>query len=148
MEHWITTVQRSKNAQRQRLPGESQAKLALRMTAWWFDALINATLAVSPKTATMLYGAWAADNKGCCSGSKHGVFDWVTMAKWGGRAGGVFSVPSWYSSQKNMRLLAERTAREKDALGPNWQMLNTVTRAQGRSVIRRPRTFLSAATIP
>ena len=49
------------------------------------------------------------------------------MAKYGGMAGGVYSVPSWYSSQKNLRLLAERTAREKEALGPNWQMIATVT---------------------
>jgi hypothetical protein len=52
MEHWTNSVQSSANAQRQRRKGESQAELAYRMTTWWFDALINATLAVSPKTAT------------------------------------------------------------------------------------------------
>lgn len=51
-----------------------------------------------PPEATAMYGAWAADNKGCCSGSKLGVFDWRTMSKRG--PGKVFSVPSWYSSQK------------------------------------------------
>lgn len=28
---------------------------------------------------------------------------------------------------QNLRLLAERVAREKDSLGPNWQMLATIT---------------------
>lgn len=47
---WINSVQSSVNAQRQKLPHESQADLAFRMTAWWFDALISATADVSPNT--------------------------------------------------------------------------------------------------
>ncbi len=35
---------------------------------------INATIAASPDTKTALFGGWAADNKGCCSGSKLGIF--------------------------------------------------------------------------
>ena len=75
-EYWVANVQISANAQRQRRPGESQADLAYRMSRNWFDDMINTTRSASPQTDTQLYGGWAADNKGCCSGSKLGIFDW------------------------------------------------------------------------
>lgn len=101
MEHWVRNVQASANAQAQKLPGESQADLAYRMAANWFDLMINATKAACPKTDTAMFGGYAADNKGCCSGSKLGIFSWEML-----KARGAYSNPGWYSGQKNLRLLA------------------------------------------
>ena len=56
--HWVANVQQSANAQRQQLPGESQAELAYRMARSWFDDLINATKKASPKTATAMIVWW------------------------------------------------------------------------------------------
>jgi hypothetical protein len=117
MEHWVKNVQNSENAQRQRLPGESQADLAYRLATSWLDDLIGATKAVSANTMTSMFGGWAADNKGCCSGSKLGIFDWRALRKHN-----VYSNPGWYSGQKNLRLLAKQVRREKEALGPNYQV--------------------------
>lgn len=120
-EHWVANVQISANAQRQRWPGESQADLAYRMSRNWLDGMINATRDASPRTETQLYGGWAADNKGCCSGSKLGIFDWRMLQE-----AKVFSNPSWYGGQKNLRLLAGLVRREKAALGPGAQMIPTL----------------------
>ena len=55
----------------------------------------------APGTATAMFGGWAADNKGCCSGSKLGIFDWRAMA-----ASGAWSIPSFYNAQKNLKLIS------------------------------------------
>ena len=122
MEHWIANVQNSENAQRQRLPGETQADLAYRMATSWLSDLINATKAASPHTATSMFGGWAADNKGCCSGSKLGIFDWRALRK-----NNVYSNPGWYAGQKNLRLLAAHVRREKEAVGPGYQVRSFAT---------------------
>lgn len=122
MEHWIANVQNSENAQRQRRPGETQAALAYRMATSWLSDLINATKQQSPHTATSMFGGWAADNKGCCSGSKLGIFDWRALRK-----NGVYSNPGWYSGQKNLRVLVAQVRREKEALGPGYQVRGFAT---------------------
>ena len=101
----------------------------------------------APGTATAMFGGWAADNKGCCSGSKLGIFDWRAMA-----ASGAWSIPSFYNAQKNLKLISvtpkravdqaeidsavanddldcpqERMAREKAAAGPGQIIVPTVT---------------------
>ena len=92
------------------------------MAKSWLDEMMDATRTASPNTKTALFGGWAADNKGCCSGSKLGIFDWRAL-----KAAGVYSNPGWYCGQKNLRLLATQVAREKAALGPGWQMIPTLT---------------------
>ena len=42
-------------------------------------------------------------------------------------ASGAWSVPAYYNDQKNIRLMAEKLAREKRALGPGTMMLPTLT---------------------
>ena len=98
MEHWVANVQQSANAQRQRRPGESQAGLAYRMAYNWFDTMINATKAASPKTDTAMFGGYAADNKGCCSGSKLGIFSWEML-----KAQGVYSNPGLVTMVKSQQ---------------------------------------------
>ena len=75
-ELWQTNVARSRNAQSQRLHNESLAQLARRMSENWLHTLSDAAKRVSPKTALALWDSEAQDDKGCCSGSNKGTFDW------------------------------------------------------------------------
>ena len=66
--------------------------------------------------------------KGYCSGSKLGIFDWRMLS-----AAGSWSVPAYYNCAKNIRLIAERMARERRAVeasgggGATTTILPTIT---------------------
>ena len=42
-------------------------------------------------TDTAMFGGFAVENKGCCSGSKLGIFDWRALSKHK-----AYSNPGWY----------------------------------------------------
>ena len=121
---WINAVPLSANALRQRLNGgnESLTALAERMADSWFNDVVGGTRAVSPTTTTSMWAGWAMDNKGCCSGSKLGTFDWQALQK-----AKSWSFPEYYSTSKNLRLMTALVRRERAALPTGWMLLPCIT---------------------
>jgi hypothetical protein len=76
--------------------------------------------AVAPNSALAMWESEAQDNKGCCSGSNKGTINWQMIEEVGG-----WSYPGLYNGDKNLKLLAARLSREKQALKPGWMMLPT-----------------------
>jgi hypothetical protein len=106
---WLANVAMSKNAAARRLPGESDADLAYRMSKEFMGRYNSAVADASGGvTRVGFFGASASQRNGV------GSFPWSILQELG-----QLSQPAWYGQRNtvNLQTTADQMAAEKRALG-------------------------------